>query len=256
MAQGNTERRSLSTVDRSVEVIKAIRDLGGAGVTELADHLGHPISTVHSHLSTLQDHALVVSRGEKYYLGVRFVSFGEYVRRSNPVYQEGRTIVNRLADETGDLAACGVEQNGIVTLLHIRSGEKGIENHAEVGMGTLAHLSAIGKSILAFHPEDRAERIIEKWGLPKATRNSITDYDELMVELDEIRERGYATGDEELFIGIKDIAAPIVVEGTVLGAVGISGPSQRFSEERIRDGLTNRILSAANTIEVEIAYNS
>lgn len=254
MAEGSTEGRSLGTIDRSLEVIKAIRDLGGAGVTELAEHLEYPISTVHSHVSALKNHALVVKRSEKYYLGVRFVSFGEYVRRSNPVYQEGRRIVDRLAEDTGDLAACGVEQNGIVTLLHIRSGNKSIDNHPEVGMGTLAHLTAIGKAILAFR-EEPFERIVDSWGLPRATQNSITGHEELRAELEETRERGVATGDEELFVGIKDVAAPIVVDGTVLGAIGLSGPSQRFSEERIRNDLTDRLLGAANTIEVQIAYN-
>lgn len=255
MARGSTGQRSLGTIDRSLEVIKAVRDLGGAGVTELAEYLDYPISTVHSHVSALRNHALVVKRGEKYYLGVRFVSFGEYVRRSNPVYQEGRRIVNRLADETGDLASCGVEQNGIVTLLHIRSGDKAIDNHPEVGMGTLAHLTAIGKAILAFHPEDLSEALVDAWGLPKATKNSITSYEALEAELEEVRERGVATSDEELFIGIKDVAAPIVVDDAVLGAIGISGPSQRLSEERVRGELTDLVLGAANTIEVQIAYN-
>jgi DNA-binding IclR family transcriptional regulator len=254
MTQGNKDQRSLGTLDRSIEVIKAIRDLKGASVTELADYLDYPISTVHSHVSTLQNHALVVNRDGEYHLGVRFISFGEYVRRSNPLYQHGRQIINRLAEETGDLAMCGVEQNGIVTLLHIQSGEKAIDNNSEVGMGTLAHLSAIGKAILAFHPEERVEQIIAKWGLPKVTENSITDYQELMSELEDIREKGVATGDEELFIGMKDIAAPIIVDDTVIGAIGISGPSKRLSEERVQEDLTDRLLSEANTIEIQIAY--
>jgi len=254
MPQENTDQRSLSTLDRSIEVIKAIRDLNGAGVTELAEHLDYPISTVHSHVSTLQKHALVVNRDGEYHLGVRFISFGEYVRRSNPLYQHGRKVVNRLAEETGDLATCGAEQNGIVTLLNIQNGEKAIDNHSEVGMGTLAHLSAIGKSILAFHPEERVEQMVAQWGLPGVTKHSITDHQELMTELEEIRKRGVAIGDEELFLGMKDVAAPIVVDGTVIGAVGVAGPSQRFSEDRIQSDLTDRLLSAANTIEVQIAY--
>jgi DNA-binding IclR family transcriptional regulator len=60
----NRERRTIKALERSLEIIDAIRELDGARVTELAEYLGYPASTVHSHLATLRDNEYLTKEGD------------------------------------------------------------------------------------------------------------------------------------------------------------------------------------------------
>ena len=64
-------------------------------------------------------------------------------------------------------------------------------------------------------------------------RNTITDPGELVVELARIRECGYAESHEETDVGAWGIATPIQGrDGEVIAAIGIAGPSSRFTDEQ------------------------
>ena len=69
-----------------------------------------------------------------------------------------------------------------------------------------------------------------------------------------IREQGYAYDDEERLEGLRCIAAPIVVENDVLGAVSVSGPKSRMSGEWYTEELPALTMSAANVIEINSTY--
>ena len=90
-----------------------------------------------------------------------------------------------------------------------------------------------GKAMLAYMPEDFVEEFLSK-PLTGQTENTITDPDVLRQELARIRAVGYATDNMEAEIGISCVAVPIRSStGAVLGAMSISGPSPRFSPERM-----------------------
>jgi IclR family acetate operon transcriptional repressor len=52
----------------------------------------------------------------------------------------------------------------------------------------------------------------------------------------QVQRNGVAHDDEEYSIGVRCIAAPVFkLDGTVCGAVGISGPSPRMTDDRVRE---------------------
>jgi len=58
--------------------------------------------------------------------------------------------------------------------------------------------------------------------------------DELMAELDEIRQRGYAIDRGEHNAGVHCVAAPILgAGGQLVGAISLSGPPLHMTPERI-----------------------
>jgi DNA-binding IclR family transcriptional regulator len=59
-----------------IKIIQALKDLDGARISELADHLGQPKSSVHNYLSTLWEEKYVVKERQAYYVGLRFLDFG------------------------------------------------------------------------------------------------------------------------------------------------------------------------------------
>ena len=116
----------VQSIKKTTQMLSVLQELGGAGVTELADELAHSKSTVHHHLTTLQDEGLVVKRSGQYHLGIRLFEFGAFARRQRDIYTVGKPQVDKLADETGELANLVIEENGRGIYIHISAGEDAV----------------------------------------------------------------------------------------------------------------------------------
>lgn len=80
--------------------------------------------------------------------------------------------------------------------------------------------------------EEELEEFLQK-GLPRLTDKTICDPVELRYELERVREQGYATAFEELEPGTNAMVVPITnANGQAIAAMGVVGPSYRFTPER------------------------
>ena len=254
--QSTESPRTLKTVSRAFDVIRALEELGGAGVTELAEHLDLPKSVVYNYLSTLRQERFVVKEGDTYRLSLQFLLVGEYVRNRNDLYRIGHEELEKLAVETGEYAHLSTEQHGLNVNLYKVSGEKGVGmdyQTSKLQRADYLHFSATGKAILAHLPEERVEWIVDEYGLPARTENTITDPDDLFAALERIRERGYALNDEEEITGLQAIGAPVLdSRGRVLGSISVSGPVKRLRDTDYHETVVDAVVSTANVIEVNV----
>jgi len=86
---------------------------------------------------------------------------------------------------------------------------------------------------IAYLPEDRQRALLVE-PLVRFTDRTITDVDELLVELEQVRLLGYATAFEELEQGLIAVASPIRdLSGNVVASLSASGPVFRLERERI-----------------------
>lgn len=246
--------RTIDAVKTSIAIVEALQELDGAGVTELADHLGMAKGTVHSHLSTLQEEEFVVKEGDTYAISLRFLDFGRYAKDRVEHLDILEQELDALAEETGEVVQFLTEEYGRGVYLYKARGEFAVETASYVGQRTAIHCTALGKAILSRLPRPYVEWIIDYHGLPPRTDNTITDPEALFEELETIRKRGYSTDDEEILRGLRCVAAPVVKpDGDPLGAVSIAGPTSRMNGERFDEELPELITSTANVIEINIA---
>jgi len=254
--QSGTSGRQLQTVETAVQVLQGLEKLGGAGVTELAEHLDLSKAAVHNHLSTLKANHFVVQEGWEYRLGMRLMAFGEYVQHGEPLYQAGKDEVDQLASETGEYGHLMIEEHGRGYHLYKARGSRAVgKPYHDLNLEKPDHLhhSAIGKALLSELPEERVEWIIDEYGLPPITDCTITDRDELFEELELVRERGYALNDEEEIRGLRAVGAPISTsDGGTIGAVSLSGPLSRIKGEYFESQLPEKIMQVANVIELNM----
>jgi DNA-binding IclR family transcriptional regulator len=98
------------------------------------------------------------------------------------------------------------------------------------------HCTAVGKSILAFLPEDDLIDKIKRMDFHRFTERTITTPNKLIESLKDIRKIGYAEEDEELEIGLHCIAAPIFNKYNIpFAAISLSGPVSRMNSEILAD---------------------
>lgn len=103
-----------------------------------------------------------------------------------------------------------------------------------LGLRLPLYAGSAGKVILAYLTQEKLEALLSSISLQPFTRHTITDVDQLKLDLSAIRVRGYAYSHGEWIEDASGVAAPIFdSSGEVAGALTISGPSQRFSQDVI-----------------------
>ncbi|MFB6078094.1 MAG: IclR family transcriptional regulator [Halarchaeum sp.] len=248
-------KHPVRTTAKTLTLIEELRDRGTSGVTELADDLEMGKSAVHNHLTTLKEHGYVLQEGDEYRLGLKFLEIGGHTRKEMEFYQIAEPEVKALADETGELANLLVEEQGVGVYLMRSKGADAVDLDTYAGRRTYLHTTGLGKAILAYLPEERIDEIVDEHGLERRTSRSIGTREELDAELQRVRERGYAIDDGERLEGLRCIAAPITQSSDeVIGAVSLSAPASRVSDEELKGRLAERVLSAANVIELNVNY--
>lgn len=254
MNPSNAPKSRIKTAVRVFRIIETVRELEGATLTELSRAVDIPKSTLHAYLSTLEELEYVDRVDEEYDLSVKYLDLGVYARNRFEVLSESEQVLNQLAKDSREVAWLSIETRGKVVFIAAERDTQSIRMDAHLGKYAYMHCSAAGKAILSALPEHRVQEIIDQHGLPARTEYTITDVDELLAELDRVRERGYAISDQEMTEGIYAISAPIVVEGEVLGSITVAGPANRINWSAREEEIVRLVRGASDEIALNIRY--
>lgn len=248
--------RRIQSVEVAFEILEVLRDAEGATVTEVAEQIDRSPGTTHTYLATLRDQGYVRSIDGTYGVGLFALPLGEYVRSRSRLYQVGKSEVDKLAQETGEAGHLVVESHGREILLYEQFGPDAVGEDLYTRIKGFPrrnlHCSAASKAILAHLDPDRRDSILADYEFVKRTPNTVLEEDVLREELEEVRENGFARNDEEQIAGVRAIAAPIVHEEVVHGAISLSAPTSRIRGEQFSESVPERVVHSANVIEVNL----
>ena len=228
----------VKTIDRLVRVIECFTSERSTwSLAELASELDLPKSTLHRFLVGLEVHGILRRDADdkKWRLGHRLFIWGSLAAESTGLRHIARPIMHKLAGETGETTILTVYHDKEVICTDKVETSHHVRLALEVGARRACHAGASSKILMAYLPEEEIQAILRDKGLPKLCTNTITDPEKLKAELARIRERGYAQSLEETDLGAWGVAAPIRDwKGQVVGAIGVAGPTLRYSKEKIR----------------------
>lgn len=244
--------RTLKTVEKAFNVLGVLQDREGAGVTELAHAFDVTKGTMHTYLKTLNEEGLVVKTNGEYRVSLRLFEMGGRTRNKQPIYIYGRDAAEHLAEQTGELVHLGVEQRSTMYYIYRARGSNAMKTTTPVGHTRPIHATAGGKSILAALPDKQTSTILDSCAFESLTEHTIDNRDEFDEALQQVREQGYATNNQEEVIGSKTIAAAVNdPTGSIAGTVCLSGPSSRLQGEYLSE-LIPLVKETANHIEVSL----
>ena len=234
-------------------ILQTIRELDGATLSEVARKLNMPKSTVHNYFETLQQEEYLVNEGGSYHVGIRLLKYGGYARQQRDVFTAAKPELDTLAEETGELVNLLVEEHGRGCYVYRAHGGDAVQVAPHAGTRVHLHSTALGKAVLAHLPSEYRNGVLEEHGLPGRTRKTMTSRNALFEELEQIRERGFAYDDGEWRDGLRCVAVPVVdTDNQVLGAIGISGPKNRFQGAWFREELPEKLLETANVVKLNV----
>lgn len=225
-------------------VTKAIRlldMLGGGnghyGVSELARLVEMDKSSVSRMLRTLEQAGYVAQDPitQRYSLGLTLGVLGYKALRRLDLRGTSRPMVERLAQLTNECAHLAILADGRSFYVDQVMPPRVVGVDAPIGTLAPLHCTALGKALLAFQPEDVREDIFEKLFFEPYTQHTVGPK-ALREMLAQVRSSGVAFDNEEFSIGVRCMAAPVFrYDGTVVAAIGISGPSPRVTDTRIAE---------------------
>lgn len=246
----------VQSVKRAFDIMETLVDIEEAGVSELSEQLGMPKSTIHDYLTTLTNIGFVIKDGSSYSASLRFLKLGEDLRQNMTLVEVATPELQELAQTTEEHVTLVTEEDGNAVIIGTERGDKAVNLQVYNGIRLTMHSTAPGKAIMAHFSKERVDKILDIYGMKSYTEQTITDRESLDMELEEIRQQGYAFDDEERISGMRSVAAPIIDRSdTVHGAITISGPTQRIDDVKFTETLPQLLLEKSNVIEVALSYD-
>lgn len=248
---GNVTGRRLKTTEASLEILRLILEHDGLTLNELDGMVDSSKSSICSHLNTLLDSRYLIKENGTYYVSFRLALLGERARHRYPTGEDVREIIDRLARATGQEANFTIFEHGRLlacygTSADENAGESSVRYRSEYHL----HNTAAGKAILGELERGDVEAILDHWGLPRESEETITDRDRLFEVLDEYESKDYAVVDEEFAPGLVAIGVPVHgVDGEIVGGVSVGGPKYQNSLTKLERELAEHLFTAANEIE-------
>ena len=227
----------------TARVVEALLEVDDAGVTELARELDVAKGTIHNHLRTLEQLGVVRSTDGRYRLGFALLDAGMTVRDRLPLYRTGREFVTELAEMTGESTVLVTEEGDEAVYVDVRRPERN-DYRLRPGSRVPLHTTAPGKVLLAYHAADAIDRYAAEAD-DRPTDRTLDARGSLRDELRSVKDRGLAFDRGELISDMRGVAAPVTAGGSVVGAIGVQGPHERFSGKRLEEDLPGLVLSTA-----------
>lgn len=208
------------------------------GVSDLAQRLSLHKSTVHRFVVNLEAAGLLERNRttSRYRLGLRIFELGSQVLAQMNLWEEAPPFLEGLVRDTGETGHLAIFDGGEAIYIEKVEARRALRIPSAIGRGYPAHATSLGKALLAHQSPHVIEAVIAERGLARCASRTICDREQLLDELERVRQVGYAIDDEEYEEGLRCIGAPIVGHtGTVVAAIGIGGPVTRVTPDRVRE---------------------
>lgn len=245
------------TIHLALDLLETMADGGApARLTELATALDQAKPTIHRALAALEERGYVVQLpDERYRLGVRCLELGSSSAEVLDVRAVARPHIEALSQETDENVHLAIYDRGDVVYVDKVDSAQPVAPRSRVGTRAPATAVATGRATLAFQTQAEVERVLAR-PLPQYTPRSITDPDEMMELLEQIRVTGVAINQSSWREGVCGLAAPVRDHtGVVVASVGCCMPEVRFPESR-RPELAAAVLGAAAEISRQLGHQS
>jgi DNA-binding IclR family transcriptional regulator len=223
-------------------------------LAELATRTGIPRPTAFRLLTTLEQAGFVAKVNAEYQLGIKCFVLGNIVASSLDLRKKAQPHLEQLRDATGETVHLAVlDRWQVLYLERLQSPHPIGFMRSRIGGIVPAYCTGLGKTLLAFKPQDEVEAWLSTQTLQTMTPQTITSARRLLKELRAIRERGYGLDEQEHEIGVRCIAAPICNHaGEVVAAISVAGPADRMPRPLVGSGMAAAIGVAARAISTEL----
>ena len=225
-------------------------------LADLAKRTGIPRATAFRLLSTLEQSGFLAKEHGAYQLGIKCFVLGNIVAGGLDLRETAHPHLVALRDATRETTQIAILDHWQVVYLERMLSPLPVGfMRTRAGAILPAYCTGLGKTLLAFMPEDDVAAWASTQRFPAITPRTITTSKRLLKELRTIRERGYGLDEEEREKGVCCVAAPIRNHnGEVVAAISVAGPVQRMPKELAGSSVATAAMNAAAAISIDLGF--
>ncbi|MDD3840743.1 MAG: IclR family transcriptional regulator [Clostridia bacterium] len=247
----------IQSVDRALSILELLSDYNeGLRITDISEKVGLHKSTVYRLLSTLIYKDFVVQDIEtnKYKTTLKLFELGSKKIKNTDLVSVSKAYTKKLMECVNEVVHLVVREGNHIVYIDKVEADNTIRMASTIGKRNPMYCTAVGKAILAYLPEQEVQEIWNNSKIEKRTQYTITDFKVLRMELDSIKQRGYAVDNEENEVGVRCVSAPIFNRiGKTDAAISISGPAIRVTEDKV-EAIAQEVIKYAHLISKELGY--
>jgi IclR family KDG regulon transcriptional repressor len=251
------DTKTIGSVIKAVEVLEELaKSEDGLGVTEISNRLNYGVSATYHLLNTLKQCNIIEQdkKTKKYRIGFELFRICGMAKRQNALASLAQPYLDKLREMVGETSNLVVLDGNEVIYIAQSESTKLLKLFTQLGAKVPFYCTGGGKAILSYQPKKVQDLVLNNTNFIKFTGNTLSDINELVRELDIIRQQGYAMDNEEREEGVTCIAAPVFdCYGEAIASISISGPTYRLKEKDLST-IINNVIDVAKELSESLGY--
>jgi IclR family pca regulon transcriptional regulator len=244
-------RYFIRSLAKGLSVLQTFAEVGRPiTLSELAQALGTTNATATRLCYTLTELGFIRRDGQKrYHLTPKVLTLG-YPDICSLDWQDiARYYLECLFEAVQETVNLSIlEGPEILYLIRVRK-RKYLPFDIWIGTRLPVYCTAMGKVLMAMGPPEKTRPILEGMEFRPLTAYTIMDMDRFVGEIKTVLKKGYAVNDEELSIGNRAVAAPVLDEqGHAVAAINIAVPTSQYSRIELEENLAPHVVRVAGQI--------
>jgi IclR family pca regulon transcriptional regulator len=220
---------------KGLAIVEAFSAHSVMSVADAARASGTTRASARRCLITLTELGYVEHSGREFRPLTRLRRLGGVASRRDQLAQLAQPLLARARDDVAESVSLAVLDHDGALFIARAEAEHIVSTGVRVGARLPAYCSATGRVLLSQFSDKEVLQRIGRKPLPRRTSHTLTTTSELLAEIRSVREKGYAVSDEELELGLRALAVPVVgPNDEIIAAISVSAASARVRSADLR----------------------
>lgn len=247
---GSTAKHPIGAVENALRLLVLLRDRAWITVSEASVELGVSRSTAHRLLSTLLAYGLVRQdpNTRAYRGGPMLIELAKSASNPEDIVAILHPSLERVQAAVGETTHLIMLEDRNCRFVDSVECKQPLRTTERIGVVYPAHVTSGGKALLAELDPEQLLELFPSARLQPLNDRGLRTREELLAELEQIREQGYATNFGQSEMGINAVGMAVRSgDGAAIAAIAISAPEQRLPAARVPD-LVHELRNAARDV--------
>jgi IclR family pca regulon transcriptional regulator len=219
-------------------------------IAAAAEATGLSRSAVRRCLHTLVQLGYATQRDLAYVLQPKVLSLGHAYLSSSTLPVRAQPLLDQLRDEVNESCSLGIQDDDALVYVARAETSRIMSISLRVGSRLPLYATSMGRVLLAGRPRTEQKAYLHRCPLPALTDRTVTDPAALLELLEQVAEAGFAIVDQELEIGLRSVAVPVTLGGSVVAAINIGTQAERVPVTELRTRHVPALRRAARELSI------
>ena len=246
-------RYHVAVAERTIALLGAVAHNSPATISSLTQELGWTKAMVFRLVKTLHSCGALRLSDDGYRLGPMMISLGYGALQSMSLIESARPILTQIHRDVGESVILTVLDGPDIVYVDFIEADHLLVFRARLGTRLPAYLTSSGHALLSRTSEEDVRSLFAGYEFKPPTPHGVTSTEALVRRIETVRKRGYALIDQELALGHRSAAAPIMDHaGEVTAAISISVPAARIDLVRLRQMASESLVPATRQLSLQL----